>query len=101
MTAKEKAMQLVTNFYIEIYFDFKNSVEWKKPNDESTSERTKKDAKRCALIVVDENTKMLKQLLNDSVNIYQSLNTPKKLCVDLLNPLLKYWNEVKQEIEKL
>jgi len=101
MTAKEKAMQLVTNFYIEIYFDFKNSVEWKKTNDELISERTKKDAKRCALLCVDENIKMLKQLFNDSENIYQSLNTPKKLCVDLLNPLLKYWQEVRMEIEKL
>jgi hypothetical protein len=57
--------------------------------------------KQCALIAVDENVKMLKQILNESTDIYQSLNTPKKLCIDLLNPLLKYWKEVKKEIELL
>jgi len=50
------------------------------------------------LILIDENVNMLKSLLNESTQIYQSLNTPKKLCIDLLNPLLKYWDEVKQEV---
>lgn len=57
--------------------------------------------KKCALIVVDENVKMLKTILNESTNVYQSLNTPKKLCIDLLNPLLIFWQQVKQEIELL
>ena len=56
------------------------------------------EAKICCLLLVDENVKMLKGILNESTEIYQSLNTPKKLCIDLLNPLLKYWDEVKQEI---
>ena len=55
----------------------------------------------CALICVDENVKMLKLVLNESTEIYLSLNTPKKLCIDVLNPLLNYWQEVKSEIEKL
>lgn len=101
MTPKAKATQMVTNFYIEIYFDFVSNDKLKDPSDNTENERTKKDAKRCALLCVDENIKMLKQLFNDSANVYQSLNTPKKICIDLLNPLLKYWNEVKQEIEKL
>ena len=58
-------------------------------------------AKQCALILVDENVKMLKIVLDESTDVYQSLNTPKKLCIDLLNPLLKYWREVKKEIKKL
>ena len=101
MTPKEKAMQLLDRFYIEIYFDFIGDVNWKKPNDDIVSERVKKDAKKCVLILIDENVKMLKTILNESTNIYQSLNTPKKLCIDLLNPLLKFWQEVRKEIEKL
>lgn len=58
-------------------------------------------AQRASLKAVDENIKMLKTILNESTNIYQSLNTPKKLCIDLLNPLLLFWNEVKQEVELL
>ena len=55
-------------------------------------------AKQCALILVDENIKMLKKVLDESTNVYQSLKTPKKICVDILNPLLKYWEKVREEI---
>ena len=58
-------------------------------------------SKECALIVVGENIKLIKDLLDKSTSIYQSLNTPLKLCVDVLNPALKYYEEVKTEIEKL
>jgi len=56
------------------------------------------EAKICCLLLIDENVKMLKTTLDESTEIYQSLSTPKKLCVDLLNPLLKFWNEVKEEV---
>lgn len=56
------------------------------------------EAKICCLLLIDENVEMLKKILNESTEIYQSLNTPKKLCIDLLNPLLKFWNEVKEEV---
>ena len=59
------------------------------------------DAKNIALILIDENIKMLKQILDSSAEIYQALNTPKKLCIDLLNPLLKYWNQVKNDVKNL
>ena len=58
-------------------------------------------AKQCASIIVDENVKMLTQILNESPQVFQSINTPKKLCIDLLNPLLKYWQEVKLELQKI
>ena len=101
MTPKEKARNLVNHFIIEIDYDSVSNAVWRNPMDKNEHIRTMKDAKRYSLIVVDENVKMLKLVLNESTEIYQSLNTPKKLCIDLLNPLLKYWEEVKQEIEKL
>jgi len=85
-TAKETAKELINKLYprcTSYSSDRKNQQE---------------NAKECALILVDENVKMLKIILNESTEIYQSLNTPKKLCIDLLNPLLKFWDEVKEEI---
>lgn len=80
MTPKEKAMQLVTNFYIEIYFDFVSNDKWKDPSDNTESKRTKKDAKRCALLCVDEILKL-----------YWSHNIVER----------DFYKEVKKEIEKL
>jgi len=58
-------------------------------------------AKDMALITVDEKINLIREILNKSVTIYQSLLTPSKLCVDILNPILKELEEVKQEILKL
>ena len=94
MTPKEKAKEL-----IEKYLSF---VDWYDLQEDCTNrEWAIRNAKKCALICVDENVKMLKIILDQSINIYQSLNTPKKLCIDLLNPLLKFWEQVKKEIENL
>jgi hypothetical protein len=84
LKVKLKAQELFDKVYLELkenkgYYDFET-------------------ARNCVLILIDENVKMLKIILNESNEIYQSLNTPKKLCIDLLNPLLKFWNEVKEEI---
>ena len=87
ISPEKKAKELVDKIYYDIDFDLVGM-----PNTK------KMVAKQCALIAVDENLKMLKTMLDESTEIYQSLNTPKKLCVDLLNPLLKFWNEVKDEV---
>lgn len=84
MGVKEKAKELVEKYYGI------TDVNW-----------GIRQQKQCALIVVGENIKLIKDLLDKSTSIYQSLNTPLKLCVDVLNPTLKYYEEVKTEIEKL
>ena len=79
MTPKEKAKELVDNFYdidsdAEMYDDFKMPIFY---------------AERCALIAVDE--------------ILLTLNNIKDRDVrgNILLDLIKYWQEVKKEIEKL
>lgn len=54
-----------------------------------------------ANMCVDEKINTLKKILDESTNIYQSLNTPKKLCIDIINPILKELEEVKQELLKM
>jgi len=71
MTPKEKADQLIKEFYPE--------VQWKLGQEDCLDR-----AKRCALIAVDE---ILKSYLK-----YQIFETYDEY---------KYWQEVKQEIEKL
>ena len=63
MTPKEKAFEIANAMYNPNVFDHLKEV---------------KNAKRCALIAVDE-------ILNDNASIYSQ----------------KYWQEVKQEIENL
>lgn len=59
-------------------------------------------AKECALIVVDEIIKHHESLYNKGFkDVHIALSSPIKTYNDILNPLLKYWQEVKQEIEKL
>lgn len=89
---KQKAEKLIKHFL--------PYVDWNDLQEDCTNrEWAIRNAKKCALICVDENVKMLKIILDQSTNIYQSLNTPKKLCIDLLNPLLKFWEQVKIEIQ--
>ena len=88
MVAKLKAKELVEKFIEPT----------KVPNIKHVWVEDIDAAKQCALILVDENVKMLKNVLDESTNVYQSLQTPKKLCIDILNPLLKYWSKVREEI---
>ena len=86
MTPKEKAKKLVDKFYseitgMELSFVSKLIV---LPNGDSNY----KTAKQCALIVVDEIIKELPILDYHPLGSYT-------------NPRIKYWQEVKQEIEKL
>jgi hypothetical protein len=85
MKTREKAKELYWKYYQNI-------------SDTSYPEET---AKQCALIAVDENIKVLENVLDESTNICQSLKTPKKLCIDILNPILEYLKEVKEQIQKL
>jgi hypothetical protein len=57
-------------------------------------------AKQCALICVDREIELIKKMIDESVNIHQSLSIPKKLYIDILNPILKELLQVKQEIQK-
>lgn len=76
MTAKQQANKLVTNYLI-LFPEFHNDLEYGY-NDVK--------AKQCAVILVDEIIKVLIQLFDEEFT--------------LINDVI-YWQEVKQEIEKL
>ena len=92
MTPKEKAEELVgkyqSGYTIHGFnYQFLNDLQ---------------DAKQCALITVDEVIKYHESLYNEGFkDVHIALSSPIKTYNDILNPLLKYWKEVKQEIEKL
>lgn len=75
MTPKEKAQELVNKFR-----EFADGID--SETDRFSPNIEKKNAKRCALIAVDE-----------------ILNNNKILFEDVLND--QYWEEIKQEIELL
>lgn len=75
--AKEKANELANKFVFESVFDM---------NDEQLKESRLK-AKQCALIAVDEILEATDKLVGGKVMFK--------------NPKLKYWKEVKKEIDLL
>lgn len=77
MTPKEKAEDLVAKF-----FQFKPRLKFDIDNENQYYE-----AKKCALIAVDE-------ILNNA-DVIWGWDAPPKVG------FIKYWQEVKQEIEKL
>lgn len=91
MTPKEKAQKLVSNFEYQ--------------NNYGISENTglkgidKKLAKQCALIAVDE---IIQSICNFGYTntIYDDFETNKMTLADEKYPTA-YWEQVKQEIEKL
>lgn len=87
MTPKEKAIELVEKYYTEL-------KEHKGCYDYETS-------KQCALICIDEQIELLKKIQEQSINIHQALSTPKKLFIDILNPIMKELEQLKQEINNL
>lgn len=94
MTPKEKAKQLVHKYkpYASSKFIVDNYV---------NEPMQLINAKQCALIAVDEIIKYHKSLYNKGFkDVHISLSSPIKTYNDILNPLLKYLEEVKQEIEK-
>lgn len=79
MNAKEKAAELVAKYRpLVTTWD----CYWDAPRDDK---EILKDAKKCALIAVDEMMQVLKILFYGIENV----------------SLIDYWNQVKQEIEKL
>ena len=74
MTPKEKAEQLISNFSPYVYCYMGSGM----LTNTFDNEAIKMNAKQCALIAVDE-----------------------ILLGYMGNPKVKYWQEVKQEIEKL
>lgn len=100
MEAKHKAYQLFEKFYI--ITDVEEDIDIYKDEDEDAKRITENYlSKKCALILIEEQIKLVKEFIEKSTEVYQSLKTPKKLCIDIFNPKLKYLEEVKQEIEKL
>lgn len=75
MTSKEKAKELFDKFYYVI-------PSFELPIDDQV-------AKECALIAVDE---IIDCLLDDDLYIKEGTN---------FDIFIKYWNQVKEEIEKL
>jgi hypothetical protein len=77
MTPKEKAKEICNKF------------SWEKIEDGYKMFQTLDETKRCALIAVDEIQQLIKDLSSCSSRFIY--------IIDEMN----YWNEVKQEIEKL
>ena len=89
MKPKEKAEELVNNFLETIPFADTNVYEdWKK--------EMKNKAKECALIAVDELIITEFKTVNSLLKIIS--NNKIKLVISLNKD---YWQEVKQEIEKI
>ena len=88
MTPKEKAENLVDNFYNVIGKNYSKR--------DGFGTQLFEEAKQCALIAVDE-------IIKQFVGVYDSLKDAGVLdsasVQDSAN--YKYWQEVKQEIEKL
>ena len=84
LTPKEKAKELVNRFWELDMFDDKGDLYW----------IGKEEAKQCALICLDEviNSGLGSRLIQFE---YSNKNSTK-----LLSPI-KYWQEVKKEIEEL
>ena len=101
MTPKEKAQELVDKYYqlaesIE-WTDEQTSLKAEKFNDELGSDVLKywnELSKQSALIAVDEIIKVCPYTSKENCETRQQLNADNIYFVE-------YWNEVKQEIEKL
>lgn len=84
MTPKEKAEDLISKFR----------------GFEMTNENIA--TKQTALIAVEEIIKYHESLFEKGFkDVHIAISSPIKTYNDILNPLLKYWNEVKKELNKL
>jgi hypothetical protein len=84
MTPQEKAAAMILKYTIILEYDFVSDLKWYPPNDKYRNQRIKKDAKKCALaaleLIIEQNNVWIMQTGKGTNN---------------------YWQEVKQEIEKL
>lgn len=85
MEPKEKAKELVNKFKTYSYYDAHDLTSRVKREESNTD-----SAKECATIAVDE-----------IIDQWIMIDTYIADGDGQLNPNLKYWKEVKQEIEKL
>jgi hypothetical protein len=83
MKPETKAKELVDRFINLIQYDFISDLHWYDTRNNKYNDYVKKDAKKCALIIVDE---ILKD--REIIDGMRVINDP-------------YWLKVKQEIEKL
>jgi len=86
MTPKEKAIEIYDNFYLLHQSATDENGVW------FISALNKGLAKKCALIAVDE-------ILNAIPNEYLDIHGGETYMQ--INDDVEYWNEVKQEIEKI
>ena len=82
MTPKEKALELVNKFWKSCY------------DKHDIAKLVKEDAKQCALIAVDELIESFNSIYDASIRNIEKYSGAKYGMKD-------YWQEVKQEIEKL
>jgi hypothetical protein len=87
MTPKEKAIELYKKLVIHI-----------QRYDEYVDERSKINTKKCALIAVDE---LINEVYNISHQYTAVYNNETKFYNYIDSKELKFWKEVKQEIENL
>lgn len=92
MTPKEKAEELVNKYkpFVYCYLGSGMLSNWE---DETV---ILSNAKQCALIAVDEMLKETNTVIPEEVYTDNGLEV-----IIVLNPRIKYWQEVKNEIEKL
>ena len=100
MTPKEKAETMVLKYTILINYDFVSDLKFNNPNDEDRNRRVKKDAKKCAFAAVDELIKS-EPRYPSNVDWDDVGGTHKYYYEAQIDEAKKYWQEVKQEIEKL
>ena len=84
MTPKEKAEAMVLKFSNIINYDFIGDLKWHNPMDTERNRRVKKDAKKCALIAIDE---IIEQNNIWILHIGKGTNN--------------FWEEVKKEINNI
>lgn len=87
----EKAVEVVESYFREVFNGhnkIQDSYEWDK-------------AKKCAGIDIEREISLVRSVIELSVDVHQTTDTPKKLCIDILNPLLQELESVRNEIEKL
>jgi hypothetical protein len=94
LTAKEKAAAMILKYTIILEYDFVSDLKWYPPNDKYRNQRIKKDAKKCALIAVDE-----------ILRVCPYINEKKRETVAQLEAFVfqfvSYWEQVKKEINNL
>jgi len=95
MDVKNKIKELLENNEMQIPF-------WDCYNDTSMSKEARVNyMANNSILIANEVINVLLQIREESMQVYQSLSTPKKLCSEILNPKIKYWEEVKRKLQNI